>query len=81
MFGRELCRLRAAKGMSLRKLAHDAGLSHSFICDLEKGRSAPSLLTIQRLGAGLGLAPAEVAALAEVAVVGAHDRPSTPPPA
>jgi transcriptional regulator with XRE-family HTH domain len=46
--------LRAARGMSLRELSEKAGVSYSYIKDLEHNRHTPSLRVAQRLARALG---------------------------
>jgi DNA-binding transcriptional MerR regulator/mannose-6-phosphate isomerase-like protein (cupin superfamily) len=46
--------LRKRKGMSLRTLAAESGLSASSVSAIERGISAPSVGTLQRLAAALG---------------------------
>lgn len=41
--------LRKARQMTLREVAEDTGLSVSFISDIERGRTRPSLATLQKL--------------------------------
>ena len=43
------------KGLSLRELAKQAHMSHSFIADIEAGRSNPSLDTIEALAKVLNI--------------------------
>lgn len=48
--------LRNKKKMSLRELAKKANVSHSFIADIESGRSKPSIDTLTALARALGIA-------------------------
>lgn len=46
---------RTQMGMSQRELADAAGLSRSYVCDIERGRgSEPSLNTLDKLAGALG---------------------------
>ena len=46
---------RLQQGMSQRELADAAGLSRSYVCDIERGRgSEPSLNTLDKLAGALG---------------------------
>lgn len=46
---------RTQMGMSQRELADAAGLSRSYVCDIERGRgSEPSLATLDKLAGALG---------------------------
>lgn len=58
--GIRLKQLREAKGMSLRELGKFAHLSHSFIADIEAGRSQPSLDALLSLANTLGVSVAEL---------------------
>ncbi len=51
--GARLKRLRENKKISLRKLGGMAHLSHSFIADIESGRSNPSIDTLNALAKAL----------------------------
>ena len=51
--GAKLKQTRKNKKMSLRKLGEIAHLSHSFIADIESGRSNPSLDTLDALAKAL----------------------------
>ncbi len=47
--------VRGEQGLSQRALADRAGISRSYLCDIERGRgSQPSLETLDRLAAALG---------------------------
>lgn len=46
---------RNQQGMSQRELADSAGLSRSYVCDIERGRgNEPSLSTLDKLAGALG---------------------------
>lgn len=46
---------RTQQGMSQRELADSAGLSRSYVCDIERGRgNEPSLNTLDKLAGALG---------------------------
>src|SRR6185436_12235571 len=63
-FAARLRRHREAAGLSQEALAERAGLSAGGIGALERGvRSAPQRETVRRLARGLGLSPADAAAL------------------
>lgn len=53
--GIRLKHLRVKKGLTLRALAKAAHISHSFIADIESGRSKPSLDTSKALARALGV--------------------------
>jgi transcriptional regulator with XRE-family HTH domain len=52
--GERLKQLRLKKKLSLRELGNLAHISHSFIADIESGRSNPSLATLEILARVLG---------------------------
>lgn len=58
VLGTRLMQLRERQGVSLRELSRRAGLSASSLSAVEKGRSSPTLATLQRilqaLGTGIG---------------------------
>lgn len=58
--GPRLRMLRLLQGLTLKQLAERAGLSLSYVSDLEHGRSRPSLATLERLAAALGVSRAEL---------------------
>lgn len=51
--GRRLAALRARRRLTLRQLAERAGISDAYISQLEQGRAAPSLATLERLAGAL----------------------------
>lgn len=59
-FGVQLRRAREAAGLTQEALAESAGLHATFISNLERGYSAPTLGTIVRLAEGLNLDPGEL---------------------
>lgn len=59
-FGKKLRKLRREKGLSYNAFAHACDLSHQHIQKIEKGITNPSLTTILRLAAGLGVDPGEL---------------------
>ncbi|WP_279286287.1 helix-turn-helix domain-containing protein [Desulfofundulus sp. TPOSR] len=58
--GIRLKRLREKKGLSLRALGRAAHISHSFIKDIEAGRSKPSLDTLLALAQALGVSISDI---------------------
>lgn len=54
-FGARLKYLREQKHLSLRELAKLAGVSHSYIKDIESGRGNPSLNTLSSLARALDI--------------------------
>ena len=55
--GQALKQARTDKGYSLRELARLTGLSHSFLNDIEHGRSMPSINNLVKLSSTLGVSP------------------------
>ena len=53
--GPELKRLREAGGISLRLLADRAGFSASFISQVENGQASPSIASLEKIAATLGV--------------------------
>jgi len=58
--GDRLKRLRESKRLSLRALGKAAHVSHSFIADIEAGRSKPSLDTLTALARALGVSISDI---------------------
>ncbi len=58
--GSRLKKIRENKKLSLRKLGEIAHLSHSFIADIESGRSNPSLDTLKALATALEVSVPEL---------------------
>jgi transcriptional regulator with XRE-family HTH domain len=54
VFATNLRRIRNAKGLSQDDLAYDAGISRSYLSQLEKGVFYASLKIIEKLAAGRG---------------------------
>ncbi|MGY4329409.1 transcriptional regulator with XRE-family HTH domain [Bradyrhizobium sp. LB7.2] len=59
VFATNLRRIRNAKGLSHDDLAYDAGISRSYLSQLEKGGFYASLKIIEKLAATLDVEPAE----------------------
>lgn len=58
--GKRLKQIRKEKGFSLRGLGKAAHISHSFIADIESGRSKPSLDTLDALAKTLNVSILEL---------------------
>lgn len=54
MIGRQLRTLRTGRGMSLRALAAEAGVSATLLSQIERGVTEPSLATLRRLAGVFG---------------------------
>jgi transcriptional regulator with XRE-family HTH domain len=59
-FATNLHRIRNAKGMSQDDLAYEAGVSRSYLSQLEKGTFYASLKIVGRLAEALDVEPAEL---------------------
>ena len=59
-FGIILKRLREDKNMSQEFLANDSDLDRTFISLLERGERQPSISTLFKLAASLGIKPSEI---------------------
>ena len=74
--GARIRALRMARGETLRKLAAEAGVTESFLSQVERGVAAPSIASVQRIARALGTSIAELFATDDRAgtVVRAADR-------
>jgi transcriptional regulator with XRE-family HTH domain len=61
--------LREKSGLSMRELARRAGISQPFLSQLERGTSAPSMITTYRLAEALGVLPGALMPAPEGSVV------------
>jgi transcriptional regulator with XRE-family HTH domain len=71
--GKRLKQIRKGKGFSLRGLGKAAHVSHSFIADIESGRSKPSLDTLDALAKALDVSILELTGSDEQNVVDVGD--------
>jgi transcriptional regulator with XRE-family HTH domain len=58
--GQKLRQLRKARGRSLKELSDEAGISTSFVSQIERGLSSPSVRTLVRLADVLGVSMGEL---------------------
>jgi transcriptional regulator with XRE-family HTH domain len=74
--GARIRALRIARGATLRQLAAQAGVTESFLSQVERGVAAPSIASVQRIARALGQSIAELFATDDRAgiVVRAADR-------
>jgi transcriptional regulator with XRE-family HTH domain len=74
--GARIRALRLARGATLRALAADAGVTESFLSQVERGVASPSIATVQRIARALGQSIAELFAADERAgsIVRVDDR-------
>ena len=54
-FGARLRALRQEKGFSLRQFALTIGINKSYLVEIEYGRKAPTLDTMEKIACGLGV--------------------------
>ena len=59
-FGRSVRHVRTRKGMSIEELAHEAGLSYSYVGELERGRRNPTLHVVETISSVLQVLPVEL---------------------
>lgn len=62
LLGRRVHELRRARGHTLVQLAAHAGLSHSFLSQLERGLARPSMVPLERIARALGSSQVELLA-------------------
>lgn len=55
-----LAEIRAKRKLSQRDLATKAKMSQTYLCNVETGKSDPSLSTLKRLAAALGVTVSEL---------------------
>lgn len=74
--GARIRALRLARGSTLRQLAAQAGVTESFLSQVERGVASPSIASVQRIARALGQSIAELFATDETAgsVVRVGDR-------
>jgi len=72
-FATVLRRLRHERSLTQEDLAFESGVARTFIAKMELGQRQPTITTIFRLAAALGVTPAEVVA-AVSREVGVADR-------
>lgn len=61
-FGRNVRRVRTRKGLSIEELAHDVGLSYSYVGELERGLRNPTLRVVERFADVLNVAAPDLLA-------------------
>jgi transcriptional regulator with XRE-family HTH domain len=59
-FGLLLRKIRIEKAMTQEELAHQAGMSVPYLSDIERGRSAPSLVVLVDLATALEITMADM---------------------
>ena len=58
--GARIRALRIARGATLRELAGEAGVTESFLSQVERGVASPSIASVRRIARGLGHSIAEL---------------------
>lgn len=79
--GRRVAQFRELRGMSLRAVAAEAGVSSSFLSQLENGHTNASVASLRKVAAALGVSPAQLlddSAVHTRGVLRAADRPTLP---
>jgi transcriptional regulator with XRE-family HTH domain len=58
--GRNLRRLREAKGLSQEAFAHEANIHRTYISDLERGARNPTITIVEKLAVALDVRPGDL---------------------
>ena len=58
--GRNIRRLREAKGLSQEKFAFEARIHRTYISDIERGARNPTITIVQRLADALGVTASDL---------------------
>lgn len=59
-FGRALRERREAAGISIGRFVLMVGMNKSYYIGIEQGRHSPTLDTVEKIAAGLGVTPADL---------------------
>ncbi|MBI2260832.1 MAG: helix-turn-helix transcriptional regulator [Caulobacterales bacterium] len=59
-FGRNVRRVRHRKGLTIEDLAHEVGLSYSYVGELERGLRNPSLRVVELFASVLEVSPTDL---------------------
>jgi len=62
ILGENVRSLRRERGLTQEQLAFEAKIDLTYVGGIERGRRNPSLLVIARIGAALGVEPADLIA-------------------
>jgi len=57
IFGRNVRLVRQERGLTIETLSDAAGLSYSYVGELERGRRNPTLAVVEALAVALGTVP------------------------
>jgi transcriptional regulator with XRE-family HTH domain len=77
--GQGLRAIRVARRRTLREVAESAGLSESFLSQVERGRSSASIASLRRIAEALGVSMADLfqpSGLAQPRVLRRNERPA-----
>src|SRR5437764_13821101 len=77
--GKRLRAIRIAQRRTLREVAERAGLSESFLSQVERGRASGSIASLRRIADGLGVSMADLfqpSGLAQPRVLPRDERPT-----
>ncbi|MET0371172.1 MAG: helix-turn-helix transcriptional regulator [Sphingobium sp.] len=58
--GKNLRRLREAKGWSQEAFAHEAGIHRTYVSDIERGTRNPTIMIVEKLAKPLEVPPCEL---------------------
>ena len=58
--GRNVRRLREAKGWSQEAFAHEADIHRTYVSDIERGARNPTILIVEKLAQPLGVTASEL---------------------
>lgn len=58
--GRNIRRLREAKGLSQEQFADEAGIHRTYVSDLERGSRNPTIRVVERVASALGVTASEI---------------------
>jgi transcriptional regulator with XRE-family HTH domain len=62
LVGRNVARLRRARGLTQEQMAERSGFSQQYLSGLERGRRNPTVVTLHELARALGVGPRELLA-------------------
>ena len=77
--GKQLRAIRIARRRTLREVAERAGLSESFLSQVERGRASASIASLRRIADGLGVTMADLfqpSSLSQPRVLRREERPT-----
>ncbi|URI15584.1 MULTISPECIES: helix-turn-helix domain-containing protein [Brevundimonas] len=60
LVGRNVKRIRTARGLTQEELAERSGFSQQYLSDLERGRRNPTIVSLWELAQALGATPVDL---------------------